>query len=182
MMRTLPAFIPAVAVATFGCLLTAPVVAFAADGENTPLNLPSDSPEKAVHSAAGGGLVRTIFGLAVVIAVIYGLTWVLKKIKASKEAGASGAGLENIATLPLGTNRALHLVRAGGEVVLIGVAEHSITPIRRFSEDEARALGLIDVPAPPNATLEALGGTVSTARPTTVGGLMRTLRARTVVK
>ena len=57
-----------------------------------------------------------------------------------------GHGPGDVATLPLGTNRALHLVRAGGEIVLLGAAEHSVTPIRRYSEDEARALGLLDAP------------------------------------
>ena len=40
----------------------------------------------------------------------------------------TGCGLESMATLPLGPNRSLHLVRAGGEVVLVGVGEHGVTP------------------------------------------------------
>ena len=83
----------------------------------------------------------------------------LKQVKASKDSTAAGDGLETIATLPLGTNRALHLVRAGREIVLLGTAEHTITPIRRYSEAEARALGLIDAPpttVPVGATLESL--------------------------
>src|ERR1700754_4297800 len=105
-MRTLHALFPA---AIFGCLLTAPV-AFAADGENTKLNLGSaNEPAKAAQSAGGGSIVRTIVGLAVVLGVIYGLYWVLKQIKSNKESAASGTGLETLATMPLGTNRALHL-------------------------------------------------------------------------
>ncbi len=46
--------------------------------------------------------------------------------------------------MPLGPNRALHLVRAGREIVLLGTAEHTVSPIRRYSEAEAQALGLID--------------------------------------
>jgi flagellar protein FliO/FliZ len=45
--------------------------------------------------------------------------------------------------VPLGPNRALHLVRAGRELVLVGVAEHGVTPIRTYSEEEALELGLI---------------------------------------
>src|SRR3954447_9715162 len=132
-MRISPAFIYAVAATTLGGLLTAPV-ALADQGENTTLNLPSDTSTHAAHAAnASGGIVRTIVALLLVCAVIYGLTWVLKKVKSSKDATASsGSSLENLATLPLGTNRALHLVRAGGEVVLLGVAKHGVTPIRRF--------------------------------------------------
>ena len=65
--------------AVLGCLLLAPA-ALAADGESTPLNLdkPKVDASQAAQPAAGGGLVRTIVGLAIVIAVIYGLYWVLK--------------------------------------------------------------------------------------------------------
>ena len=49
-----------------------------------------------------------------------------------------------LATLPLGPNRSLHLVRAGDEVVLVGAGEHGVTPIRTYTQAEARALGLLD--------------------------------------
>ena len=58
----------------------------------------------------------------------------LKNIKASKESTAAGEGLETLATLPLGRNKSLHLVRAGREIVLLGTAEQAIAPIRRYSE------------------------------------------------
>ena len=45
--------------------------------------------------------------------------------------------------MPLGPNRSLHLVRAGRELVLVGVAEHGVTPIRTYTEEEALELGLI---------------------------------------
>jgi flagellar protein FliO/FliZ len=145
--RILPAFIRSVAAAVIGCLLLAPVALAAGGGESTPLNLPSsDSTAKSAPSVGpgGGSIVRTIVGLAVVIGVIYGLHWILKQVKASKQTSASGTGLEDLATLPLGTNRALHLVRAGSEIVLVGVGEAGVTPIRTYTEDESRALGLLD--------------------------------------
>src|SRR5215212_9352867 len=119
----------------------------AATGENTPVNLgdPQAAPStKVPGSSAGGSLVRTFVGLAIVIAVIYGLYWVLKQVKASREDKASGRGLAPIATLPLGPSRSLQLVRAGREIVLIGVSEHGVTPVRTYSEDEAEAVGLLD--------------------------------------
>src|SRR5215208_2071647 len=117
----------------------------AATGEKTPVNL-SDEPSgaKVPGGSAGGSLVRTFVGLAIVIAVIYGLYWVLKQVKASKEDKVSGSGLAAIATLPLGPSRSLQLVRAGRELVLVGVSEHGVTPVRTYSEDEAEAVGLLD--------------------------------------
>jgi len=145
--RILPAFIRSLAAALIGCLLLAPAALAAGGGESTPLNLPSsDAGAKSVPSVGpgGGSIVRTIVGLAVVIGVIYGLHWILKQVKSSRQASASGTGLEELATLPLGTNRSLHLVRAGGELVLVGVGEAGVTPIRTYTDEEARALGLLD--------------------------------------
>ena len=127
-----------------GMLLAAPPVLAASGSESTPLNLPSVDQSHAASGGSGGGLVRTFVGLAIVLAVIYGLYWVLKQVKASRESAASGSGLESVATIPLGPNRSLHLVRAGRELVLLGVAEQTVVPIRAYREDEARALGLLD--------------------------------------
>jgi flagellar protein FliO/FliZ len=163
-------------------MLTSPasILAVAANGENTPLNL-TNSANHAAHVSSGGGIARTIFALIVVCAVIYGITWLLKKVKSTKEEAASGTSLESLATLPLGANRALHLVRAGTEVVLLGAADHSVTPIRRFSEAEAIELGLLD--GTTGATLDVLpAAPVPARRPQTVGGLLDALRAKTVVK
>jgi flagellar protein FliO/FliZ len=129
-----------------GMMLCAPPVLAASASESTPLNLPAVDQSQAATGGSGGGLVRTFVGLAIVLAVIYGLYWVLKQVKASRETSASGQGLESIATIPLGANRSLHLVRAGREIVLLGVAEQSVVPIRAYREDEARALGLLDAP------------------------------------
>jgi flagellar protein FliO/FliZ len=142
-MRITPAFKSA-GTAVLGLFLLAPT-ALAADGESTPLKLDdaNSAPAQAAGSA-GGGLVRTIVGLAVVIGVIYGLYWILKQVKAAREETASGEGLQTLATLPLGTNRSIHLVRAGHEIVLVGAGEHGVTPIRTYTEAEALALGLIE--------------------------------------
>jgi flagellar protein FliO/FliZ len=139
--RSLHAFAAGVACA----LLTAPAALAAtsttASGESTPLRL--DPAPASQHSGGGGGIVRTIVGLAVVIGVIFGLHWVLKQVKSSRESRSTGAGLEPLSTLTLGPGRALHLVRAGSEIVLLGCAEHAVTPLRVYSEEEARTLGLL---------------------------------------
>jgi flagellar protein FliO/FliZ len=134
------------AAAVVCALITAPAALAAststtATGENTPLDL--DRPSPAVEHGSGGGVVRTIVGLAVVIGVIYGLHWLLKQIKSGREQRSSGSGLDALSTLQLAPGRALHLVRTGREVVLVGSAEHGVTPIRVYREDEAYALGLL---------------------------------------
>jgi flagellar protein FliO/FliZ len=161
--------------------LLAPATAAAADGEKTPLNLTDAGAQAAEHAAGGGGgtLVRTIVGLAVVLAVIWGISWVLRQVKASREGATGGAGLQPIATLPLGPNRALHLIRAGTEVVLVGAGEHGVVPVRTYTEQEARELGLIgDEDEPPAPPPPSSGGLL----PRPKRNWMDELRARTVIK
>jgi flagellar protein FliO/FliZ len=171
--------------AVLGLLLLAPA-ALAADGESTPIDL-SEPKAKATEAAgsSSGGLVRTIVGLAIVIGVIYGLYWVLKQVKAAREDKAQGSGLKTLATLPLGPNRAIHLIRAGDEVVLVGVGEGGVTPIRTYGEHEARALGLlVDDDQLPDA-IEIPAPDAVEVRPSFTKALSRGLdglRRRTVIK
>ena len=164
-----------------GTLLAAPAALAADNGEATPLNLPSAGQTQAAAGSGGGSLVRTFVGLAIVLAVIYGLYWVLKQVKASRESAASGDGLESVATIPLGSNRSLHLVRAGRELVLLGVSEQSVVPIRAYSEEEARALGLTGSGGQPDVVdgdaRKALPSPAATLRDTLARLQQRTVRS-----
>src|SRR3954464_7424196 len=144
MKRYTPSLI-AVATALTSLLLTSPSALAADSGEKTPLNLKDATGDTTSHVGGGGTIVRTIVGLAVVIGVIYGLYWVLKQVKSSREEKATGQGLAALATLPLGAQRSLQLVRAGRELHLVGVSEHGVTPVPTYSEDEAEAAGLLDL-------------------------------------
>ena len=111
-------------------------------GQNTPVDLGKAGASHAAGSTGtSASIVRTIVGLAIVIAVIYGLSWIVRRAKTARNP-ASGTGLEQLATLPLGTGRSVSLVRVGTELHLLGIAEHGVTRIRTFTEDEARAAGL----------------------------------------
>lgn len=146
--------ISAVAAAAVTCLLL-PAATFAAEGtkttpakgEDTPISVTADDGGMAASASSGGNLVRTFVGLAIVLAVIYGLYWVLQQVKASREEATKGDGLATVASIGLGPNRALHLVRAGQDLILVGVGEHAITPIRTYTEAEAVVAGLIPDPA-----------------------------------
>jgi flagellar protein FliO/FliZ len=117
-------------------------------GERTPLEL---SPATGSHTSSGGAsIVRTIVGLLIVIAVIWGLTWILKQVKTGRETRSAGSGLTSLATLALGSGRTLHLVRAGHDYLLVGSAEHGVAHIHRYTEQQARDAGLLDLPEPPS--------------------------------
>jgi flagellar protein FliO/FliZ len=115
----------------------------AARGERTPVDFGSRGAH-ATHVGSSGSIVRTIVGLAVVIGVIYGVAWILRQFKSGREGRATGGGLASVASVPLGSNRSVQLVRAGRDYLLLGVAEHGVTPLRAYSELEAHAAGLID--------------------------------------
>jgi len=144
------------AAALYACLL-APVPtaqAFkdssrARGGENTPLNL-GGSATSAAHSSGSnsGSIVRTVVGLAIVIAVIWGLSWILRQVKAGRDPRVSNGSLSSVAALQLGSGRALHLVRAGSDYVLLSANEHGLLPIQRYSEQQARELGLVEEQEP----------------------------------
>jgi flagellar protein FliO/FliZ len=179
------------------CLLAVPPAALAAVpktiadkyGDDTALNLPS-TQSQALSSASGGNggsLVRTFVGLAVVVAVIYGLYWILRQVKSGREERSVGTGLSTTASVALGPNRALHLVRAGRELVLVGVAEGGVTPIRTYTEEEARAAGLIADPSdeddddrPDGTSIVAEPKGLRSLRGMTIGGAMERIRRATV--
>ncbi|MBX5440779.1 MAG: FliO/MopB family protein [Solirubrobacteraceae bacterium] len=176
-----------VATATLAFLLLAPAHAAAQGGsttasgggelgEATPLNLDTATQGGDGGGSGGGSLVRTIVGLAIVIAVIYGVTWVLKQVKASREERTRGTALSTAAVVALGPGRSLHLVRAGRELLLVGVSDHAVVPIRTYTEEEAQRLGL-DVPDEPAGPAPRRGGGRGG---TTAAQLMDRLRERTI--
>jgi flagellar protein FliO/FliZ len=102
--------------------------------------------------------VRTIVGLAIVLAVIWGLYWILRQVKAGRDPHVSTAGLASVAALTLGSGRSVHLIRAGSDYVLLGSAEHGLVPIHRYTEEQARAAGLPTLDeAPPRPRRALLG-------------------------
>jgi flagellar protein FliO/FliZ len=133
----------AATVAAVVLLPATPALAQAASVESTPVDLTGAS-DQGSHVGGGGSIVRTIVGLAIVIGVIYGVAWVLRQVKASRQPRATGTGLATLASVPLGPNRSVHLVRAGRDLVLLGVAEQGVVPIRTYTEEEAYTAGLID--------------------------------------
>jgi len=161
---------PAQAVALVGASLLAlgcPGVAGAAGsapstGENTPWTATTTSGGSSHLPSGGPSLVRTVVGLAIVIAVIWGLYWVMRQVKTGRHTrGAPADGLSTVAALTIASGRSVHLVRAGSDYILLGSGEHGLVPLHRYSEDEAIEAGLIG----PGQPREARGGR-GPARPT----------------
>ncbi|MGH2914741.1 MAG: FliO/MopB family protein [Solirubrobacteraceae bacterium] len=125
-------------------LCCAPAALAAGAGESTALHLGS---AHAVHAASSGssGILRTLIAMVVVVGIIYAIARIMRAIKGRDAVRASGNGLEALATLPLAQGKSVALVRSGRDIVLVGLAEHSVTPIKTYTEAEALAGG-IEIP------------------------------------
>jgi flagellar protein FliO/FliZ len=114
----------------------------ASGGETTPLHLSGSTPTGHVAGGGSSGIVRTVVGLFIVIAVIYGVSWVLRHAKRGGSGKTRGEALSPVASVVLGSGKSVQLVRAGRELVLLGFSEHGVTTIRRYTEAEAIEAGL----------------------------------------
>jgi flagellar biosynthetic protein FliO len=129
-------------------------------------------------SGSGGAFVRMIVGLFIVLAVIYGIYWLLKtygKSKKKSSAGEGGGGIDVVATTALGPNRSLHLVRVGSEFVLVGAAEQAVTQLRIYTSEETR---LLEQQLDSTAAIRPLASRTTAGTPPLVR-LMDELRKRT---
>jgi flagellar biosynthetic protein FliO len=89
--------------------------------------------ESSKKSGNGGAIGRMLFGLVFVVGVIYAVHWLLKNYNKSKfgdRAGGASSAIEVVATTPLAAGRMLHVVRVGGEYLLLGATDSSITNLR----------------------------------------------------
>jgi len=90
-------------------------------------------------SSSGSGFGRLAIGLVVVLALIFAIRWLVRRSNGAKLPGGTGK-LAVVATTPLGPNRAVHLLRVGPELVLLGSAEQSVTALRVYDAAETAAL------------------------------------------
>lgn len=138
--RMRPALRALVCVAAFA--LACPGLASAEPFQRDRTPLPAgfgDAADAAPSHAGGGSYLRLVVGLAIVVALIYAIYRLLKR---ANRGGLPGRGdsLSIVATAPLGPSRAVHLLRVGPELVLVGSAEQSVTSLRVYSAEEAADL------------------------------------------
>ena len=106
---------------------------------DTPDPLNEEGDPAPGGGSSGGTLVRMVVGLAIVLAVIYGVYWLLRTQRRSKGM-QSDERIGVLATTTLAPNRTIHLIRVGDELLLVGAAENSISPLRSYTAEEAASL------------------------------------------
>jgi flagellar protein FliO/FliZ len=129
---------------------TAVAAGFERDQTPLPASITDGSAGATAESSGGGGsYLRLVFGLLIVVALVFAVKWLLKR--SQKGGGARAAGdLAVVATTTLAPNRSVHLLRVGDELVLVGSAEQGVTRLRVYDADESRTLlTALEEPAAP---------------------------------
>jgi len=92
----------------------------------------SPAAVNAVAPTGVGNLGQVTLALALVLAVIFGAAWALKRMRGFGKAG--NATLDVIANLPLTQKERAVLIRCGGTQILLGVAPGRVNTLHVLTE------------------------------------------------
>lgn len=95
-------------------------------------------------SGSASGIGQVTFALLLVLAAVFGVAWMIKRLRAATGAGANG--IEVLAQTSLGAKERAVIIRVGGERLLLGVASGQVTLLQTLPPDNSTA-------NPPPATI-----------------------------
>jgi len=112
-----------------GFVLAMPLSALAAETVATA----TTTAAPAVSSGVAGQLTQLVFGLLLVLGLIFFLAWLLRRVQ---QAGPAGKGqvIELIGSRALGPRDRLMLVQVGNEQILLGLSPGTITALHVLKE------------------------------------------------
>ncbi|MHC8378264.1 flagellar biosynthetic protein FliO [Pseudomonas sp. MDT1-16] len=112
-----------------GVLFALPFSVLAAE----PVATAATAVAPAVSSGVGGQLTQLVFGLLLVLGLIFFLAWLLRRVQ---QAGPAGKGqvIELIGSRALGPRDRLMLVQVGNEQILLGLSPGTITALHVLKE------------------------------------------------
>lgn len=111
------------AIAAFAALLASQACLAAATPAATPVTAPG---------SIGGQLAQMVFGLLLVVGLIFFLAWVLRRMQST--AGKGGQVIEIVGSRAIGPRDRLLLVQVGKEQILIGHTPGSIEALHVLAE------------------------------------------------
>jgi flagellar protein FliO/FliZ len=101
------------------------------------------TPSVAAGSAApelGASVLQMMFGLAVVIALLFACLWLIRRLSAPR---GGGAAIKILGAAAVGPRERVVLVELGEQVLVLGVAPGSVTRLHDMKRSE--------LPLPPDA-------------------------------
>ncbi|RON41603.1 flagellar biosynthetic protein FliO [Pseudomonas brassicacearum] len=112
-----------------GLALALPFSVMAAE----PVATAAAAAAPAVSSGVAGQLTQLVFGLLLVLGLIFFLAWLLRRVQ---QAGPAGKGqvIELIGSRALGPRDRLMLVQVGNEQILLGLSPGTITALHVLKE------------------------------------------------
>jgi flagellar protein FliO/FliZ len=145
------------------------MLALAAPGHAVASTLPPPATAAAVGAAPpaatvagsapaldfGSSVGQMLFGLVVVIALLFGCLWLIRRLSATR---GSGAAIKLLGAAAVGPRERVVLVELGEQVLVLGVAPGSVTKLHEMPRDQlptASNTAASDTTAP---TAAPLGG------------------------
>ncbi|MFJ7793579.1 flagellar biosynthetic protein FliO [Pseudomonas sp. NPDC096950] len=112
-----------------GFVLALPLSALAAE----PVATATAAAAPVASSGMAGQLTQLVFGLLLVLGLIFFLAWLLRRVQ---QAGPAGKGqvIEIIGSRALGPRDRLMLVQVGNEQILLGLSPGTITALHVLKE------------------------------------------------
>jgi flagellar protein FliO/FliZ len=86
------------------------------------------SAASSLPSGSASGIGQVTFALLLVLAAVFGVAWMLKRLRAVTGAGANG--IEVLAQTSLGSKERAVIVRVGEDRLLLGVASGQVTLLK----------------------------------------------------
>lgn len=126
-------------------LATAAATATAADSLAPAARI--GAPEAATAGSPGlGSLTQVSLALLLVLALVFGLAWVLRRLRSTQRAGAPG--IEVLAEATLGPKERAVLIQVDRARLLVGVAGGSVRTLHVLPDAEPVAPGTAAAPQP----------------------------------
>jgi flagellar protein FliO/FliZ len=109
------------------------------------------APTASAAQSTGGGLAEVTLALVVIVALIAGLAWLMKRMRGFGTGGTSR--IQVLADQALGVKERCVLVRVGDTDILVGIAQGSVNTLHVFApgaNTEAPVAPPSDGPKAPN--------------------------------
>ena len=90
-------------------------------------------PAGAATPELGASVLQMMFGLAVVIALLFACLWLIRRLSAPR---GGGAAIKVLGAAAVGPRERVVLVQLGEQVLVLGVAPGSVTKLHEMKGDE----------------------------------------------
>jgi flagellar protein FliO/FliZ len=120
-------------IATSAALAVATMLATASATAATTVTAAS-STSSPIEPSFAGGLAQTIFGLAIVLALIWGAAWLLRRLNVG--APSAGSAIRVLASQAIGQRERVVLVEVADQWLVLGVAPGQVNGLATLPKGE----------------------------------------------